>query len=177
MARFFVVTGLPASGKTTVGSALASALRMPLLDKDAILEAMFDSMGTGDLDWRAKLSRSADGVLQRMALAASGAVLVSWWRHPASSVDSGTPTEWLRRLPGEVVEIHCRCAPEVAVDRFFARRRHPGHLDAQRSRALELQTFTACAAHGAIGAGRLVEVRTERPVDVQAIVEQLGLHL
>lgn len=175
MARFFVVTGLPASGKTTVGSAIASQLQLPLIDKDAILEAMFDAIGTGDATWRAKLSRSADLVMQRIAQASSGAVLVSWWRHPRSATDSGTSTEWLRSLPGEVVEVHCRCAPEVAVDRFFARRRHPGHLDEQKSRVQEIQAFTTCSVLGAIGAGRLIDVCTERPVDIHSLVDQLVL--
>lgn len=174
MPRVFVVTGLPASGKTTVGSAVATGLRLPLIDKDAILETLFDANGMGDSDWRSKQSRSADLVMQRMAQAAGGSVLVSWWRHPASATDSGTPTEWLRSLPGEIVEIHCRCAPEVAVDRFFARRRHPGHLDDQKSRAREIQTFKASAALGPIGAGRLVDVCTEGPVDVRALLDRLN---
>jgi len=175
MPRFFVVTGLPASGKTTVGSAVATGLQLPLIDKDALLEAMFEANGIGDSAWRAKQSRSADLIMQRMAQATNGSVLVSWWRHPASATDSGTPTEWLRSLSGEIIEIHCRCAPEVAVDRFFARRRHPGHLDEQKSRAREIQTFTTCAALGPIGAGRLVDVCTQGPVDVQALVDQLIL--
>ena len=173
MARFFVVTGLPASGKTTVGSAVASELQLPLIDKDAILETMFDEIGIGDSAWRTKLSRSADLIMQRMAQASGGAVLVSWWRHPASGTDSGTPTAWLRSLPGEVIEIHCRCAPELAVDRFFARRRHPGHLDEQRSRPRENQMFATYGALGAIGVGRLVDVCTEEPVHVQTLVNQL----
>lgn len=175
MPQFFVVTGLPASGKTTVGSAVATQLQPPLIDKDAILETLFDANGIGDSAWRAKLSRSADLIMQRMARASSGSVLVSWWRHPSSATDSGTSTEWLRSVPGEIIEIHCRCSPEVAVDRFFARRRHPGHLDDQKSRAREFRTFTTCAALGPVGAGQLVYVCTEGPVDVQALVDQLIL--
>ena len=150
-------------------------LQLPLIDKDAILETMFDASGIGDSAWRAKLSRSANLIMQRKAQASSGAVIVSWWRHPASGADSGTPAEWLRSLPGEIIEIHCRCGAAVAIDRFFARRRHPGHLDEQKSRAGEMQTFAACAALGPIGAGRLLDVCTEGPVDVQALVDQLIL--
>ena len=40
-----VVSGLPASGKTTVGRVLSEGLSLPLIDKDAILEALFDSLG------------------------------------------------------------------------------------------------------------------------------------
>jgi shikimate kinase len=42
---FVAVSGLPASGKTVLGRALAGALDLPLLDKDEILESMFESLG------------------------------------------------------------------------------------------------------------------------------------
>jgi predicted kinase len=55
-----VVSGLPASGKTTLGRQLAGALDLPLIDKDEILESLFDSRGIGDASWRRKLSRESD---------------------------------------------------------------------------------------------------------------------
>jgi len=42
------MTGLPASGKSTTGAALASALALPLLAKDDILEALFETASVGD---------------------------------------------------------------------------------------------------------------------------------
>jgi len=44
--RFVVVSGLPGSGKTTVAQALAPLLKLPLFDKDAILEQLFETKGT-----------------------------------------------------------------------------------------------------------------------------------
>ena len=38
---FVVVSGLPASGKTTLAKSLALALGLRLLDKDDILESLF----------------------------------------------------------------------------------------------------------------------------------------
>ncbi len=40
MPRFVVVTGLPASGKSTIARQLCAALALPLLDKDELLEAL-----------------------------------------------------------------------------------------------------------------------------------------
>ena len=40
-----VVSGLPVSGKSTVAAILNDALSLPLLDKDSILEALFDTLG------------------------------------------------------------------------------------------------------------------------------------
>jgi hypothetical protein len=49
---FVVVSGLPGSGKTTLGRRLARALGLPLIDKDDILERLFETKGIGDTAWR-----------------------------------------------------------------------------------------------------------------------------
>jgi shikimate kinase len=38
-----VVSGLPGSGKTTLGRRLAQALNLPLIDKDDILDRLFET--------------------------------------------------------------------------------------------------------------------------------------
>ena len=83
-ARLVVVSGLPGSGKTTVGTALSRRLSMPLIDKDAILEALFDSLGCPDRVERYRLSRASDEVLYTLAEASEGAVVVNWWDHDSS---------------------------------------------------------------------------------------------
>ena len=120
---FVVVSGLPGSGKTTAARQLATHLRLPLLDKDAILESLFDSLGVGDERWRARLSRASDEVLFRLADSSQGAVLDNWWRHD-------TAPARIRLLGGRTVEVFCECDPDTATRRFAARVRHPGHLDA-----------------------------------------------
>lgn len=173
MKRFVIVTGLPASGKSTVGAAVAEALALPFLDKDDILEALFEALGVGDAQWRARLSRAADQVLQRLALRSQGAVIASWWQHPLSHVSSGTSPAWLGSLPGELIELHCGCDPRVAAERFFARRRHAGHLDASKSKPEELARFEQLASQGALGIGRVVEIDTEQQLDLRALLDEL----
>ena len=81
MARCFIlVSGLPGSGKSTLAQQLASALGLPLFDKDTILERLFESRGIGDGAWLRKLSRDSDRILDTEATASLGAVLVSHWR-------------------------------------------------------------------------------------------------
>jgi predicted kinase len=121
-----VVSGLAASGKTTVGRLLSEQLSLPLLDKDAILEALFDSLGCNDRDQRYRLSRASDEVLYSLARASGTAVLVNWWNHD-------TAPARLRALSSSLVEVFCDCPVDIAAARFAARRRHRGHLDRLRT--------------------------------------------
>jgi len=174
---FLVISGLPASGKTTLGHRLAQALGLPILDKDEILEALFEGLGVGDAEWRNRLSRSADVVLQRLADQTAGAVLASFGRHPQVTGESGTATGWISALPGRVVEVHCVCPPEVAAERFLARKRHDGHLDRDKGSEDLAADFVRLAALGPLGIGRLVTVDTGRAVDLDGVLRQVDDHL
>lgn len=173
-APFIVLSGLPASGKSTLGRVLAEALRLPMLDKDEILEALFERRGIGDAAWRARLSRIADQELIERATKLPAAVIASWWRHPRSSAASGTPSEWLLSLQGEVVEIHCLCSPKVAASRFIERTRHAGHADGRHTFEALLASFQTQASLGPLRIGRTIEVGTENEPNVAMLLGQLG---
>lgn len=158
---FVIVSGLPGSGKSTLARRLAPALGLPLLDKDDVLEALFDSLGVGDADWRRRLSRAADEVLRRLASQMNGAILASWWRHPKAGGESGTPIEWLSSLPGKLVEVYCVCEPGIAAKRFLGRTRHAGHLDGTKNREDLAAGFERTAALGPLGVGPVVRASTE----------------
>jgi adenylate kinase family enzyme len=74
---FIAVSGLSASGKTTLAIKLAEMLGLPLFDKDDILEALFEHAETVDVAVRQRLSRMSDDVLAKIAAASRGAVIVS----------------------------------------------------------------------------------------------------
>ncbi|MFL6193660.1 MAG: AAA family ATPase [Thermoanaerobaculia bacterium] len=171
--RFLVLSGLPASGKSTLARRLAPALGLPLLDKDDILEGLFDSLGVGDAEWRRRLSRAADEVLRRLALQADGAVLASWWRHPGMDHDSGTPVDWIERLPGPVIEVHCVCEPRTAAERYLVRTRHAGHLDHGKRREDLIAEFERWAALGPLGVGTVVRANTESAVDITELLREV----
>jgi AAA domain len=130
---FVVISGLPGSGKTTLARRLAPNLGLPLIDKDDILDGLFESKGIGSAAWRRALSRESDAILQREATLSNGAVLSSFWHLPGMPAESGTPTDWLCDRSHRLVNLHCACEPEVAARRFQERRRHPGHLDNETS--------------------------------------------
>jgi predicted kinase len=62
-----LVTGPPASGKTTLARPLAAALGLPLIGKDLIKEALFDALGTGDRAWSRRLGVASYEVLYAVA--------------------------------------------------------------------------------------------------------------
>lgn len=168
MSRLVVVSGLPASGKTTVGTLLSQRLSMPLIDKDTILETLFDSLGCPDRDERSRLSRASDEVLYALAAMSPAAVVVNWW-------DRALAPARLRDIGSSVVEVFCDCPAEVAASRFIARSRHPGHHDGSRSQTDVLESFQRlpATARGPLGLASVVRVDTAGVVDADWLTAQV----
>ena len=170
---FVVVSGLPGSGKSTLARQLAPALGLLLLDKDAILERLFEAKGIGDVEWRRTLSRESDRVLQTEATASSGAVLVSHWHLPGMPSSSGTPTNWLSKLSDRVVNVHCDCSPEIAAQRFVQRKRHPGHHDDKKSSSEILASIMGVAGLGRLHIRPRLDVDTSQTPSLHAVLRDL----
>jgi predicted kinase len=177
---FVLISGLPGSEKTTLARRLAPALQLPLIDKDDILERLFESKGTGDAAWRRKSSRESDAILQREATASSGAILVSFWRLHGMPSDSGTPADWVsvlsRRIGNAVVNVHCTCALETAAERFLQRKRHPGHLDGAASYPEFLASLQKLARLGPLDIGHRVLVNALQDPNLEDVVREIQLH-
>ena len=61
-----IITGAPASGKTTLGRQLAASLHLPFLSKDLFKESLFDSLGWQDRDWSRRLGGASMALLFRV---------------------------------------------------------------------------------------------------------------
>jgi predicted kinase len=170
---FVVVSGLPGSGKSTLARLLAPLLNLPVIDKDDILERLFESKGVGDSAWRRALSRESDLLFQQEALASGGALLVSFWRLPGMPPDSGTPTDWLSELSNPLVQLHCYCPPDVAATRFRHRRRHAGHLDDTASEAGIQARIQAIADLGPLEIGHRIDVDTSSEPRLDVLVRDI----
>jgi predicted kinase len=163
-ALVIVVSGLPASGKSTLARGLGARLGLPVIDKDRVLEALYDSLGVGDHAWRARLSRAADDVLFALAADAGGAVLDNWWHHD-------TAPARLRALGARhLLEVFCDVDVALAAARFQARPRHPGHLDPVHHTPEQVAARVAEVRASFRGplrlGGPLLTVDTSGPVDV-----------
>ncbi|WP_442817891.1 AAA family ATPase [Streptomyces sp. NBC_01591] len=110
---FVVISGLPGSGKSTLARSLARRLSLPVIDKDVILESLYDSLGVGDHAWRNRLSRASDDIMFALAADAGRAVLDNWWHHD-------TAPDRLQSLAGLLIEVHCDCDVALAAERFQA---------------------------------------------------------
>jgi cytidylate kinase len=169
-----VLSGLPGSGKTTLGRELADRLGFTFIDKDDILEALLSEHASFDLALRQRLSRESDAIFRDRALAAGNAVLCSFWRPRGSGAAAGTPSDWLPELSEGIVEIHCRCDVDTAVRRFLGRQRHPGHLDSSRSEAALREQFASLRDAWPLRVGKLVEVETTGGADVGEVSRRVS---
>jgi hypothetical protein len=103
----------------------------------------------------------------RIAQDLDGAVLDNFWY--AETVD-----ELLAPLPGPIVEVFCRCDPDLAYERFRTRVRHPGHADQERDPdTLRAPFFTRAKKLPLRTLGPVVEVDTERPVEIGSVVTRI----
>lgn len=85
-----------------------------------------------------------------------------------------TVDELLAPLPRPMVEVFCRCDPEVAFERFRRRDRHPGHADEERAADWQLASFLDRSQKLPLRVlGPVVEVDTERPVDISAVAARV----
>src|SRR5258708_27729259 len=131
-----IVTGAPASGKTTLGRQLAAALGLPYFSKDLFKESLFDSLGWQDRAWSLRLGGASTDLLflsAEVLLAAGQPVALECnfrdeWHGP-------TLRALAERFVCRFVQVVCAAPGPTLVQRFERRalsgERHPAHTDAQ----------------------------------------------
>lgn len=161
---FVVVSGPPASGKSSLAPLIAAELGLPLLAKDVIKDALMSELPVPDLEASRRLGRAAVAVLLAAAVdMPRGAVLESVFHRSAAAGG-------LAALPGRVVEVFCRCPRAVLEDRYRARAgsRQAGYFD--RSRSPE-ELWNPEVAEPVAGGWPVLEVDTSSPVDIASLAD------
>ncbi len=165
-ALFVVVSGPPASGKSTLAPALAAELGLPLVAKDTIKDALMSVLPVPDVDASRIIGRAAVAAMLAIAAAAPrGAVLESNFSRSVAAIA-------LHTLPGFIVELFCRCDRVVANERYRRRAgsRHAGHFDAVRTAG---ELWNDEVAEPVAGGWPVLEIDTNQPVDVTAVVAEI----
>lgn len=129
-----LVTGWPATGKSSLAERFAHRLGWPLFTKDGIKESLFDSLGVADREWSRRLSRASYELLLYLAarqLEIGHSCIVEGNFDPRHWSE-----RWARILAAQrcrTVQVHCTGAPEILWERFQRRTqtrvRHAGHAD------------------------------------------------
>jgi SAM-dependent methyltransferase/predicted kinase len=163
---YVVVSGPPASGKSTLAPQLAQRLGLSLVAKDTIKDALMGVLDVPDVESSRQLGAAA--VQAMLAVAAEsplGAVIESNFAH------SRTASE-LAALPGPVIEVFCRCDRDVAAARYAARARssRPGHFEADRSPD---EIWNDVIANPVAGGWPVIEIDTNQPVPIDDVLAQI----
>lgn len=127
-----VLAGMPASGKSTIASKLSAAFSLPVLAKDELKEALFDTVGFRCYAEKRMLDHAANAVLLRAVramLSAGQSVILdnNFDQLSACSLDDLTEEFGARCvtvfLGGDTETFYHRY-----VERDRAHLRHPGHV-------------------------------------------------
>ncbi|NUP20272.1 MAG: ATP-binding protein [Streptomyces sp.] len=165
-----LVNGLPGSGKSTLGRALAVQLGAQLLSKDAVKEAL--DACVDDVASIPGFGGIAMETVWALARAIPGSVVVdSWWFRPRDLLyaKAGIESTRVRRA----VEVWCDVPAEVARERYARRQRSALHQDEHRL-ARDWQIWAASAAP--LGLTPTVVVDTTRPVDCALLAARIDSH-
>ena len=127
-----ILAGMPATGKSTVAAALSRALGYPILEKDAIKEELFDTLGFEDYPRKRALDHAANAALLRVLqsmLEAGTSVIVD------NNFDTGSAQRLsvlLEAYRPNCVTVFLGGEPQVLYKRYAQRddagKRHLGHV-------------------------------------------------
>jgi predicted kinase len=170
--RIVLVSGPPASGKTTLARPLAERLGFALLTKDDIKETLFTAMlgAPGDVEFSRRIGAAAMDLLWALAPHCPAVVLEANFR-TQSACERAKVAALIDKVGAQVVEVYCRLPREEASRRFAERarqeRHHPAHVLAEMppDRMAEYEEPFALSP--------VIELDTRNPVDIDDLVRKI----
>ena len=180
-ATLIVVTGAPGSGKSTIAAPLAERLRLPLIAKDELKEALWEHVGPGDRDRFLAYGRASYPLMHliaKLVLRAGGSVILEGNFTPEWAAEE------LRRLQDEAqfrfVQVLCVADPETCLARYRERAvsdaRHPMHRlgGEETDTSMERRLRAGLWNEPIPLEGELFRVDTNAPVDVDTLADRVA---
>ena len=134
-----LITGHPATGKTTLAHNLTQELGLPLICKDQIKESLVDSLGASTTEWSRRLSSATWALLYLQVenlVKANVSFIVESNFDPVYAND-----HWQRfkqTYDFQLIQIRCETEPQTLLHRYQQRiengNRHTGHVDASNDK-------------------------------------------
>ena len=128
-----LISGAPGAGKTFLAQRLADELPVVVVEKDAIKESLFDTLGEADREWSMRLGAAAFAlvrVLIQSHLRANQSIVVEAAFQP--EFDSRWLARFKQQFDFKVLELHCYTDMDTALRRYRRRQasqeRHSGHI-------------------------------------------------
>jgi predicted kinase len=129
-----IISGLPCTGKTTLGRQFSEKYKLPMISKDSIKESLFDSLGYSDRERSKKLGKATYPILYYFCeenLKAQKSFIVESNFSP--EFDTQKMLKLKRDYSANILIIQCGCEGETLFNRFKERsesgKRHEGHVD------------------------------------------------
>jgi len=178
--KMIIITGLSASGKTTIGKEMAQRLNVPFISRDDIKELMFDDLGWQDREWSKKLGVVSFDLLYyflEILLKTRATFVVETVFKP--EFDNPKFLALKDKYEFDIVQIICHADGEVLFERFKKRsesgERHPGHVDSTNYDEYKNHLlFGHCKPLNV--PGKIIGIDTTEfgKVDMEAILEQVN---
>ena len=127
MAKVIVISGPPASGKTTLSKTLSEELNLPILAKDSLKESLLDSLGHSARERSIELGYAAFQL--HLALARELSSTDTNFIYETAFYKQSTE-DITHALNGcDIIQAHLSADIETMLHRAKTRERHPGHAD------------------------------------------------
>jgi predicted kinase len=160
-----IVSGLPATGKTTLARRIAAHFAFPLIHKDTIKEALCDVPGCADLEESRRLGLASMVLLYQFAeailRAGHSCIIENYFRPEFATSDLFSLRQ---RCPFIPLQIYCHTSTSLILERYQQRfesgERYPGHMDQEHLQAMRATLAVQSEQQPLAIGGHLIELDT-----------------